>query len=343
MRLSVIIVSYNVKYYLEQCLSSVFASSMASDLEVFVVDNASSDGTVDYLRTRFPQVHYMINSKNLGFAVANNIAIRRCESDYVLLLNPDTVLGEQTLERVCSFLDAHPRAGAAGVKMIDAKGRFLPESKRGFPTMWVSFCKLSGLNRLFPKSRVFGRYHLRYLDPDSPHRVDVLAGAFMVLRRSVLDQIGLLDERFFMYGEDIDLSYRVSCNGDEVWYLPYRILHYKGESVHASDARYVRIFFRAMVLFYCKHFNGNVFGLLLVRLGMIMGMISLFFQRKFSQLFRRSTQELRTPVTYTYPEQTYEQILSEIERHRNQSAHSNFIFHSDTGISVGSGGDVRIE
>lgn len=343
MRLSIVIVSYNVKYYLEQCLSSIFASSMASDLEVFVVDNASSDGSIDYLRNRFPQVHYLINSKNLGFAVANNIAIRRSESQYVLLLNPDTVLGEETLTRVCDFMDAHPRAGAAGVKMIDAQGKFLPESKRGFPTMWVSFCKLSGLNRMFPKSRIFGRYHLRYLDPDTAHCVDVLSGAFMLLRRDALKQAGLLDERFFMYGEDIDLSYRVAKSGMEVWYLPYRIMHYKGESAHSSDARYVRLFFRAMVQFYRKHFHGNLLGLLLVRMGMLVGMLSLFLRRKLVHLFLRSTQEMRTPVVYRYPEQSYDQILSEIERHRANRTLSNFILHTETGIAVGSDGDVRIE
>lgn len=235
MKLSIIIVNYNVKYFLEQCLCSVRAAIAGMEAEVLVVDNHSADGSVEYLRPRFPEVTFIENKDNPGFAKANNQAIRISSGEYVLLLNPDTVIGEESVRSLCFFMDEHPEAGGIGVKMLDGHGVFLAESKRSFPSPWVSFCKIFGLSKLFPSSRLFARYSLPYLNKEKQHKVEVLAGAFMLLRRKALDKVGLLDESFFMYGEDIDLSYRIVQGGYVNYYIPERILHYKGESTKHGD------------------------------------------------------------------------------------------------------------
>ena len=256
MDLSVVIVNYNVRFFLEQCLKSVFKSGAGLEMEVFVVDNNSVDGSVDMVREKFPAVRLIANRENAGFSRANNQAIRESSGRHVLLLNPDTVLQDDTLPGVVAFMEAHPDAGGLGVKMLDGQGRFLPESKRGLPTPGVAFCKVFGLSALFPRSRTFGRYHLGYLDPDQTHRVDVLSGAFMLLRREALEKAGTLDEDFFMYGEDIDLSYRITQAGYHNYYYPgTRIIHYKGESTKKSSINYVLVFYRAMVIFARKHFS----------------------------------------------------------------------------------------
>ncbi len=256
MRLSVIIVSYNVSAFLEQCLLSVRRALQGIDGEVWVVDNCSSDDSVDMVRRRFPEVQLIANDKNAGFAVANNQAIRRSKGEYVLLLNPDTLLEEDVLRQCLCFMDEHPEAGAMGVRLVDGSGRYLPESKRGFPTLWVSFCKMTGLSALFPRSAYFNGYYLGHLDTEQTHAVEVLAGCFMFIRRRALERAGLLDEAFFMYGEDIDLSYRIRQAGFQNYYYPsVRVLHYKGESTQKDSFRYVKRFYEAMVIFARKHFQ----------------------------------------------------------------------------------------
>jgi GT2 family glycosyltransferase len=258
MKLSVIIVNYNVKYFLEQALLSVRKASRGLAAEVFVVDNNSVDDSVAMVKQKFPEVHLICNKDNPGFSIANNQAIRKSQGEYILLLNPDTVVEEDTFEKVITFMDAHPDAGALGVRMIDGSGAFLPESKRGFPSPWVAFAKTSGLSRLFPRSRFFNHYHLGYLDEMETHQVEVLAGAFMLLRRETLDKVGLLDEAFFMYGEDIDLSYRVLQGGYTNYYYPETsIIHYKGESTKKGSLNYVKAFYNAMIIFARKHFKGE--------------------------------------------------------------------------------------
>jgi len=258
MELSVIIVNYNVKYFLEQALHSVVSASAGLSVEIFVVDNNSVDDSVPMVREKFPQVKLIANSGNPGFSVANNQAIRQAKGKYVLLLNPDTVVEENTFKVCLDFMDQHSKAGGLGVKMIDGSGNFLPESKRGFPSPFVAFCKTFGLSTLFPKSKTFNRYHLGFLDHNKNHEVEVLAGAFMLLRRSVLDEIGLLDEAFFMYGEDIDLSYRIVKGGYKNYYLAdTRIIHYKGESTKKGSLNYVKTFYNAMIIFARKHFQGE--------------------------------------------------------------------------------------
>ncbi len=226
--------------------------------EVIVVDNNSVDGSVTMIKKKFPEVHLIRNKKNTGFSFANNQAIRVAQGEYILLLNPDTVVEEDTFEKVISFMDTHPEAGGLGVKMLDGKGRFLPESKRGLPTPAVAFYKIFGFSKLFPKSKTFGKYHLGFLDKDKTHEVDILSGAFMLIRKAVLDKVGLLDETFFMYGEDIDLSYRITLGGYKNYYFPAtRIIHYKGESTKKSSINYVFVFYKAMIIFAQKHFSHN--------------------------------------------------------------------------------------
>ncbi len=256
MKLSVVIVNYNVKYFLEQALHSVRKACQGLDAEVFVVDNNSVDGSCEMVRHKFPEVILIENKENTGFSKANNQAIRQAKGEYILLLNPDTVVEEDCFNKICDFMNVNPDAGGLGVKMIDGAGKFLPESKRGLPTPDVAFYKIFGLATLFPKSRKFGKYHLGFLDRSEVHSVEVLAGAFMLLRKSLLDKIGLLDEDYFMYGEDIDLSYRITKAGFKNYYFPHTtIIHYKGESTKRTSVNYVFTFYRAMIIFAKKHYS----------------------------------------------------------------------------------------
>ncbi len=267
MKLSVIIVNYNIKYFLEQCLYSVRKACKGIESEIFVVDNNSVDGSVKMTMEKFPEVTVIANNENKGFSKANNQAIKKAKGEYILLLNPDTVVEDDTFKKSISFMDEHPEAGGLGVKMIDGKGKFLPESKRGFPSPVTAFYKIFGLSAIFPRSKTFGKYHLGYLDKDEIHEVDVLAGAFMMLRKKVLEKTGLLDEAFFMYGEDIDISYRIIKAGYKNYYYPEtRIIHYKGECTKKSSINYVFIFYNAMVIFAKKHFspkNARIFSFLI--------------------------------------------------------------------------------
>lgn len=256
MQLTVIIVNYNVEHFLEQCLLSVRSACRDLDAEVFVVDNQSVDGSCAMVRERFPEVILIANQDNVGFSKANNQAMRLAKGKYVLLLNPDTVVEEDTFTKVVEFMDAHPEAGGLGVRMVDGKGRFLPESKRGLPTPWVAFCKISGIYRVFKSTKRFNHYYMGYLREDEVSEVEILSGAFMLMRKSALDKVGLLDEAFFMYGEDIDLSWRIVQGGYKNYYFPNTsIIHYKGESTKKGSLNYVFVFYQAMVIFARKHFS----------------------------------------------------------------------------------------
>lgn len=267
MQLSVIIVNYNVEHFLEQCLHSVRAAVKNSEAEVFVVDNNSVDGSVEMVRQKFPEVKLIANKDNVGFSKANNQAIKQSKGKYVLLLNPDTVVESDTFSKCIDFMDSHLDAGGLGIKMVDGKGHFLPESKRGLPTPMVAFYKIFGLAALFPKSKRFGKYHLGFLDKEQTHEVEILSGAYMLLRKDALDKVGLLDEDFFMYGEDIDLSYRIIKGGWKNYYYPEaRIIHYKGESTKKSSVNFVFVFYNAMIIFARKHFsqqNAKTFSFLI--------------------------------------------------------------------------------
>ncbi len=287
MKLTIIIVSYNVKYFLDQALASVRKAAKKIQAEIMVVDNASTDGSVALVKSRFPEMTLIENKDNKGFAAANNQAIKIARGEYVLLLNPDTLVQEDTLERTVQFMDAHPEAGALGVKMLDGKGIFLPESKRALPTPKVAFFKMFGLSALFPKSKIFGRYHLGFLDENKTHVVEVLSGAFMLIRKKALDATGLLDETFFMYGEDVDLSYRIMQAGYKNYYFPEtRIIHYKGESTRKGSLNYVRMFYQAMMIFSRKHFSSQlIFGYsLVVTVAVYLTAVSSFLKRVLQKL-----------------------------------------------------------
>ncbi len=257
-RLTVIIVNYNVEFFLEQCLHSVEEASKEVTTEVIVVDNNSSDHSCSMVREKFPGVHLIENEENVGFSRANNQGITIAQGDYILLFNPDTLVEETAFERMVTFMDTHDDAGGLGVRMIDGKGNFLPESKRGLPKPMVAFYKIFGLSALFPKSKTFGRYHLGYLDEHETNEVDILSGACMLIRKQTIADVGLLDEAFFMYGEDIDLSYRIQKAGYKNYYFPgTSIIHYKGESTKKSSINYVFVFYRAMIIFARKHFSSG--------------------------------------------------------------------------------------
>ena len=226
-----------------------------------MVDNNSVDGSDEMVSEKFPEIHFIANKENVGFAKANNQALRCATGEFILLLNPDTIVEEDTFEKCLQFMKNHPEAGALGVKMLDGKGNFLPESKRSFPTPAVAFYKAFGLSRLFPGSKTFARYHLGFLSKEETHEVDVLSGAFMFIRKEALVKAGPLDESFFMYGEDIDLSYRIIKAGYKNFYFAgTRIIHYKGESTRKGTMNYVRMFYQAMIIFAQKHFSAKKAG-----------------------------------------------------------------------------------
>ena len=261
MLLSVIIVNYNVKYFLEQCLHSVQKSCAGIDVEIIVADNNSTDGSRAYLEDNFINVKFIWNSDNIGFAKANNLALEKATGNFILFLNPDTIVAEDCIEKCLHFFELNKAAGAIGIRMVDGSGNFLKESKRAFPSPLTSLFKLSGLAGLFPRSKIFARYHLGHLSENENHEVDVLAGAFMMIPKKILDEIGNFDQRFFMYGEDVDLSYRIQKAGYKNYYFAEStIIHFKGESTKRGSLNYVRLFYKAMSLFVKKHYSGSKAG-----------------------------------------------------------------------------------
>jgi len=259
-QVSIVIVNYNVQHFLDQCIQSIYKSKHQLEVEILVVDNNSIDASNQMVKEKYPDVKLIENKHNPGFAVANNQAIEIAQGKYVLLLNPDTLLSEDTLQKCFDFMEADQKIGALGVKMLDGKGNFLPESKRGFPGFWTAFYKMSGLSKLFSKSAKFNKYHLGHLDKNSNHEIEVLSGAFMFMQKRVLDEVGFLDEQFFMYGEDIDLSYRILKGGYKNYYLAETsIIHFKGESTRKTSVSYTKHFYQAMAIFNTKHFAGKSF------------------------------------------------------------------------------------
>jgi GT2 family glycosyltransferase len=290
LQLSVIIVNYNVKYFLEQCLCSVIKAIQNLEAEIFVVDNNSSDGSRNFFEDKFRGVKFIWNNENLGFSKANNIAVKQATGRYILFLNPDTLLPEDCIEKCIRFFETHPEAGALGIKMIDGSGNFLKESKRSFPSPVTSLYKLSGLARLFPHSKIFGKYHLGHLDENQNHEVDVLSGAFMMVPKKVTDNVGSFDEEFFMYGEDIDLSYRIQQAGyKNIYFSESSIVHFKGESTRKGRLNYVRLFYKAMSIFARKHYGHRAtFFTMLIQLGI--------FVRAFLASIKRFIKWIGMPV-----------------------------------------------
>ena len=343
MELTVVIVNYNVKYYLAQCLQSVLRATRAIETEIWIVDNASTDGSETYIKSRFPEVTYVYNTENVGFARGCNQARRKTSGRYVLLLNPDTIVGEDTLKQALRFMNDHPETGAAGVKMMDACGRFLPESKRGYPTLGATFGKLSGLGRVFPHQKKLNSYYRNDLSPDGIHPVDVLAGAFMLMPRTALEDCGLLDETFFMYGEDIDLSCRIKEGGYENYYLPYPILHYKGESTDYASYHHVKVFYNAMELFFQKHDakRHHWIGRWAVRIG-IRGLIGykclLVFLKK--KLRRKHPEPLQTKFAALCPKEHVEKLQQLL--HDNNLPEASCYNRQNASLTLPQGGYTHI-
>ena len=316
MKLSVIIVNYNVKYFLEHCLYSVRNAIKGIDAEVFIVDNNSVDGSMQMLRSKFSDFILIENKENVGFAKANNQAIRLAKGEYILLLNPDTVVEEDTFLKCIDFMDEHRDCGGLGIKMIDGSGKILKESKRGFPTPWASFCKMSGLTSLFPHSKRYAQYYMGHLSYDETNEVDILAGAYMMMRKECLDKVGLLDEDFFMYGEDMDLSFRMLIDGMSNYYLPIPIIHYKGECTKTESLNYVKIFYEAMHIFYRKHYpRSSWLNKIVVTIAIVLRMCISAFKTKaitpISNLLKRKTKAFDTYIVSQRPNEIINIIESE--------------------------------
>lgn len=288
MRISIIIVNYNVKAYLEQALHSIFQALKNIPAEVFVVDNASSDGSVQMLQERFPQVKLIANTENTGFAKANNQAIDIANGDYICLINPDTLVREDTFQTCLDYMDSHPDVGMTGCKILNPDGTLQLACRRSFPTPWVSLTKVTGLSTLFPQSRLFSQYNLTYLDPNIIAEVDAISGSFMIARKETVNQVGGLDESFFMYGEDLDWCYRIHEAGWKIMYLPdTQIIHYKGRSTFEASFDQLNVFYKAMQLFVQKHFQKGwmFFPKWFLVLGIwLRGSLS-FFIKLFKRLF----------------------------------------------------------
>jgi GT2 family glycosyltransferase len=284
--LSIIIVNYNVKYFVEQCLQSVFKASTNISCEVIVVDNNSKDGSVEMISQKFPQVSIIANKENPGFSKANNQAIANAKGEYILLLNPDTLVSENTFDICIAYMQKHANCGALGCKMIDGTGQILPESKRGFPKISTSFFKLTGLYKLFPTHKIINHYYLGDKSYNENCEAEILTGAFFFMRKLAQEKVGLLDESFFMYGEDIDYSYRFILAGYKIAYIAdTQIIHYKGESTKKGSLNYVRVFYQAMIIFAKKHFSGSkagsyiIFLQLAIYLKAFLTLIENFFQK----------------------------------------------------------------
>lgn len=266
MDLSIIIVNYNVKEFIQNLLESIKSASKKISTEVIIVDNASDDGSIELIRQKYPWVKLIVNSRNLGFSKANNLGLKESTGKYLLLLNPDTLVKEDTFEKMIDFFEATPDAGMAGCKLLNTDGTLQLACRRGFPGPWASFTKVTGLSTLFPKSPLFARYNLTYLDENKTYAVDAISGAFMMFKREVYEKTGGLDETFFMYGEDLDLCYRVNKAGYKVYYVhSTEIIHYKGESTKRSNLNEVKVFYEAMHIFVKKYYSGSWFLLLFLR------------------------------------------------------------------------------
>ena len=258
--ISIIIINYNVKEFLLNLLASIGKSVKNISTEIIIVDNASDDGSVEILREKFPNIKLIANKENVGFGVANNQALESAKGKYFLLINPDAIVKEDTLKKMLEFFDKTPQVGIAGCKVLNPDGSLKFACRRSFPGPWTSFTKIMGLSKLFPKSRLFARYNLTYLDENQTYEVDAISGAFMMMRKEVYEQIGGFDKQFFMYGEDLDWCWRCKESGYKVWYYPKTtIVHYKGESSRKTPFKMLKAFHDAMWIFYKKHYYKNHF------------------------------------------------------------------------------------
>ncbi|NRT15726.1 GT2 family glycosyltransferase [Flavobacterium sp. 28A] len=287
MQLSVIILNYNVRYFLELCVLSVQSALINIESEIIVVDNNSADDSAAMMTVRFPTVKFIQNNENVGFPKGNNIGVDQAKGKYICILNPDTVVAEDTFETVLAFAERQNNLGILGVKLIDGSGNFLPESKRGVPTPWVAFTKIVGLYKVFPKSKWFNRYYAQDVPEDKTAKVAILVGAFMVLKRDLYQELGGFDEDCFMYADDIDLSYRaLQLDKENFYFAGTTVIHYKGEST-IKDTVYRKRFEEAMLYFYKKHFKTPLLFLVFMKIGSFLFSFAKIFQgraNKFSKI-----------------------------------------------------------
>ena len=258
MDLSIIIINYNVKEFLQNLLHSIEKASANINKEIIIVDNASDDGSVELIKQRFPSCKLISNDKNLGFGKANNQALKIATGKYFLLINPDSIVSEDTFDKMIAFFKKNSEAGLAGCKILNPDGTLQLACRRSYPGPWTSFCKVTGLSNLFPRSKIFARYNLTYLDENKTYEVDAISGSFMMMRKEVYDKVGGFDEEFFMYGEDLDLCYQIKSAGYKVFYVHRtQVIHYKGESTKRSRLDETKLFYDAMHLFVKKHLSGS--------------------------------------------------------------------------------------
>ncbi|MBF7090088.1 glycosyltransferase family 2 protein [Flavobacterium sp. ALJ2] len=280
MQLSVIILNYNVRYFLEQCVLSVQQALENIDSEIIVIDNNSSDNSCEMIRSRFPAIKLIENKENLGFPKGNNIGVSQANGEYLCILNPDTVVAEDTFTKVLAFAKKQHDLGIIGVNLIDGTGNFLPESKRGIPTPWVAFTKIAGLYKIFPKSKYCNKYYAQHLQENQTGKVEILVGAFMIMKRDLYNEVGGFDEDCFMYSDDIDLSYMVLKKGKANYYFSETtVIHYKGEST-IKDGKYMKRFQEAMNFFYKKHFKVSFLFSLFMKIGIVFFSILKMIQGK---------------------------------------------------------------
>lgn len=305
MQLSIIILNYNVRYFLEQCVLSVQEALSGIDSEIIVIDNNSSDDSCVMIEKRFPDVKLIRNSENFGFPKGNNIGVTQARGKYICILNPDTVVAEDTFYKVLAFAERQTSLGIIGCKLIDGTGNFLPESKRGVPTPWVSFTKVFGLYKIFPKWKLFNKYYAQQILENQTGKVDILVGAFMFMQRDLYIELKGFDENCFMYADDIDLSYRALLKQKDNYYFhETTILHYKGEST-VKDEKYMKRFQEAMTFFYQKHFRKSLFFSVFIKVGI------LFFS--FAKMFQGKTKGKPLPesyVLYSSDMKLYEKLSS---------------------------------
>jgi GT2 family glycosyltransferase len=281
MNLSIIIVNYNVKEFLQNLMHSIYKAASNLQYEIIVIDNASDDGSVDFLKEKFPDIKLIVNQKNLGFSKANNVGLSVAKGEYILFLNPDVIVGEDTFEKMIEFFKKTPSAGLAGCKILNPDGSLQLACRRSFPGPWTSFCKVSGLSALFPNSRIFARYNLTYLDENKTYEVDAVSGSFMMIKREVYKKVGGFDEQFFMYGEDLDLCYRIQKAGYKVFYVHNtQIIHYKGESTKRSSIDETKLFYNAMHLFVKKHLSSSFIVEIILRVAIAIRKFIAFWGRR---------------------------------------------------------------
>ncbi len=353
-KLSIVIVNYRVPYLIDQALKAVKKASEDLDVELWVVDNNSGDDSIAYLKERYPEVNYIENKENYGFSKANNQAIKASNSEFVLMLNPDTIIAEDTLKVCLEHFKHNENCGALGVKMHNIHGEYLKESKRGFPSLSRSLWKFSGLVKAFPKSKTFAGYYFGHLSENEVQKIEVLSGAFMMMRHKALDQIGRLDERFFMYGEDIDLSYRFILAGWECHYLPIPIIHYKGESSSFNKEKYKKDFYGAMVLFFDKYYGARKSKYSSAIVKFAINVISLFSRgntkgdaklKRAKAMQNRPLQEVTLPLDEANmpasgtnlcikaEDYSYSEIIRSVIKHRDQAYTYHFRYSDGLLVS----------